>query len=229
MGIEVWFFQPICCSESPVVDGCDVCFAKKINSCELCTEEQAAAAVSTQFRSIGQRWRVLKKRAHFCSLNGTSLTMEFLIHDQIAQYWEKACLFEKDIDIFHALLKKFITIPATVGHLITVHNEACGCQVGSIHESSNKVWNQKKVAFLELQKLSGLDFDDYLNRALRLLIMQEIQVIEPISEGDFWMQLRSLNNSTIARTYPASGYTAEETRASSKNIEEDLHRGVEST
>ena len=65
--------------------------------------------------------------------------------------------------MFKQILQKFKgDIKSTFSHLATVHNETCGCQIGlSSHaEVTNKVWNQKKVPFMELQKQSGLDFDD---------------------------------------------------------------------
>ena len=85
---------------------------------------------------------------------------------------------------------------ATLGHLTTVHSETCGCQTASTsHEAINRIWNQKKVLFMELQKQSGLEeFEDFLNRVLRLLLTNSIRDIPPLSESDFWMLLRSENN-----------------------------------
>ena len=100
--------------------------------------------------------------------------------------------------MFKQILHKFKgDIKSTFSHLGTVHNETCGCQIGlssgnrlSSAEITNKVWNQKKVPFMELQKQSGLDFDDYLNRVLRLLVDNNIQNVRPLPESEFWQTLR---------------------------------------
>ena len=48
---------------------------------------------------------------------------------------------------------------------------------------------------MELQKQCGLEeFEDFLNRVLRLLLTNSIRDIPPLSESDFWMLLRSENN-----------------------------------
>ncbi len=80
--------------------------------------------------------------------------------------WEKSLLYDAEqfvllkptVEKFNGNFKNMLT------HLFHVHTEACGCQIGSEHEITSKVWNQKKVPFMELQKQSGLEFDDYLNR-----------------------------------------------------------------
>jgi hypothetical protein len=54
----------------------------------------------------------------------------------------------------------------------------------------NKVWNQKKVLFMELHKLTGLSFDEFLNRTLRLLLNNTLQEVAPLSESEFWKSLR---------------------------------------
>ncbi len=93
--------------------------------------------------------------------------------------------------LFKPILSKFSwDIKATFNHLTTVHNETCGCQIGSTsHEATNRAWNQKKVQFMELQKQSGLDFEDYLNRVLRLVLnnLNSIKDIPPLTEAEFWL------------------------------------------
>jgi hypothetical protein len=92
--------------------------------------------------------------------------------------------------MFRSILEKFNRdIKASLTHILIIHNETCACQIECASEV-NKVWNQKKLAFLELQKLSGLTFDDYLGRVLRLLLNNNLQNVEPLSESDFWQHLR---------------------------------------
>jgi hypothetical protein len=80
-------------------------------------------------------------------------------------YWERAMVYDVDPVMLKPTLAKFRgDCKATLSHLFQVHTESCGCHIGSDHEAANKIWNQKKVPFMELQKQSGLDFDDYLNR-----------------------------------------------------------------
>ena len=99
---------------------------------------------------------------------------------------------------------------ATINHLTTVHNETCGCQMDSAsQEVANKVWNQKKVPFMELQKQSGLDFEDYLNRVLRLLLTKSIHDISPVLESDFWKELRT-------------SYPSDNAKIPMESMEEDL-------
>ena len=111
------------------------------------------------------------------------------------------------------------SMKATLGHLTTVHNETCGCQTGSTltHEAINRVWNQKKVLFMELQKQSGLEeFEDFLNRVLRLLLTSNsIRDIPPLSESDFWMLLRSENNKDLI---PCTADSMEEDLADINNL-----------
>ena len=100
--------------------------------------------------------------------------------------------FSESDDTLKPILSRFSgNMKATINHLATIHNETCGCQMGSTsQEVVNKAWNQKKVPFMELQKQSGLDFEDYLNRVLRLLLTNSIRNIPPVSESEFWMTLR---------------------------------------
>ena len=80
-------------------------------------------------------------------------------------YWERTMLYDMDLMVLKPTLEKFGgDCKATLSHLCHVHTETCGCHIGSEHETANKIWNQKKVPFMELHKQSGLDFDDYLNR-----------------------------------------------------------------
>ena len=76
-------------------------------------------------------------------------------------------------------------------------------------EVANKVWNQKKVPFMELQKQSGLDFEDYLNRVLRLLLTKSIHDISPVLESDFWKELRT-------------SYPSDNAKIPMESMEEDL-------
>ena len=63
---------------------------------------------------------------------------------------------------------------------------------------------------MELQKQCGLEeFEDFLNRVLRLLLNNSIRDIPPLSESDFWILLRSENNKGL------NPYTAD-------SMEEDL-------
>ena len=112
--------------------------------------------------------------------------------------------------VFKPLVDRFSgDIKATLSHLSTVHNETCGCQTGSSsHEATNRAWNQKKVPFMELQKQSGLDFEDYLNRVLRLLLTHSIRDVAPLSESEFWVTLRT--------AYP------DNTNCNPDSMEEDL-------
>ena len=138
-----------------------------------------------------------------------------------ANNWEKNTLFENDIIMFRALLQKFSTVQSTVSHLITIHNETCGCHIGnSHHEASNKIWNQKKVQFMELQKISGLDFEDYLNRVLRLLVTANILNVDPLPESEFWLTLRVMMASTNQTSTVTSHNKLEEKYSL---IEEDLN------
>ena len=96
--------------------------------------------------------------------------------------------------LLHPLLNRFSgNRKATLGHLITVHNETCGCQMASAsQEATNRAWNQKKVFFMELQKQYGLDeFEDFLNRVLRLLLTHSLRDVHPLTEAEFWMTLRT--------------------------------------
>lgn len=85
------------------------------------------------------------------------------------------------------------SMEATLSHLVTVHNETCGCQTGSsTQEAINRVWNQKKVLFMELEKQCGLtDFEDFMNRVLRLILTNPVTETPPLSESEFWMTLRT--------------------------------------
>jgi hypothetical protein len=116
--------------------------------------------------------------------------------------------------MFKPILDKFAgSMKSTLNHLTTVHNETCGCQIGSTsHEATNKVWNQKKVSFMELQKQSGLEFEDYLNRVLGLLLTNSIRDVQPLSESEFWLTLRT--------TYPDNPKPM--TQCNVETMEEDL-------
>lgn len=121
---------------------------------------------------------------------------------------------ESDDDTLKPILDHFSgNLKATMNHLATVHNETCGCQFmdSASQEVANKVWNQKKVPFMELQKQSGLDFEDYLNRVLRLLLTNSIHAISPVLESDFWKTLRT--------SYPTDNAKIVE---SMESMEEDL-------
>ena len=81
------------------------------------------------------------------------------------EYWERAMLYDMEMMMLKPTLEKFGgDCKATLTHLCQVHTESCGCHIGPDHEAANKIWNEKKVPFMELHKQSGLDFDDYLNR-----------------------------------------------------------------
>ena len=63
---------------------------------------------------------------------------------------------------------------------------------------------------MELQKQCGFEeFEDFLNRVLRLLLNNSLRDIPPLSESDFWILLRSENNKGL------NPYTAD-------SMEEDL-------
>ena len=122
--------------------------------------------------------------------------------------------FSESDETLKAILPRFSgNIKATISHLATVHNETCGCQMPNpSQEVANRVWNQKKVPFMELQKQSGLDFEDYLNRVLRLLLTNpNISQVPPLSESEFWMTLRN--------SYPADNAKIE---CNADSMEEDL-------
>ena len=124
--------------------------------------------------------------------------------------------------MFKQILQKFKgDIKSTFSHLATVHNETCGCQIGlSSHaEITNKVWNQKKVPFMELQKQSGLDFDDYLNRVLRLLVDNDIHNVQPLQEAEFWQTLRQ---TSFCQSKDANGCQQPMEHCNEETIEEDL-------
>ncbi|TRY63880.1 hypothetical protein TCAL_10346 [Tigriopus californicus] len=106
---------------------------------------------------------------------------------QALHEWELSLRLEVLNNAIRPILEKFNRdVRNTLGHLVNVHNETCGCHFNGISEV-NRVWNQKKVPFLELQKSSGLSFEDYMSRALRLLMRTRIQDVEPLSEPDFWV------------------------------------------
>ena len=131
---------------------------------------------------------------------------------------EQAMFFEHDIALFRQTVSKFKgDVKSTLGHLTTVHHETCGCQMGQgSHEAANRVWNQKKVPFIELQKQSGLDFEDFLNRTLRLLMTNSVQNVQPMTEAEFWQTLR-------ASSYPQPPTEEPKPTCSSHEaIEEDL-------
>ena len=124
--------------------------------------------------------------------------------------------------MFKQILQKFKgDIKSTFSHLATVHNETCGCQIGlSSHaEITNKVWNQKKVPFMELQKQSGLEFDDYLNRVLRLLVDNDIHNVQPLQEAEFWQTLRQ---TSFCQSKDANGCQQPIDHCNQETIEEDL-------
>ena len=109
---------------------------------------------------------------------------------QVLQDWELCMRLESYNGMFRSILEKFHRdIKACLSHVLIIHNETCACQ-DVVASDVNRVWNQKKLAFLELQKLSGLSFDDFLGRVLRLLLNNNLQNVEPLSESDFWQHLR---------------------------------------
>ena len=110
--------------------------------------------------------------------------------------------------MFRPILEKFgRDIKVTLTHLLTVHNETCGCHIDCAPSELNRVWNQKKVAFMELHKLSGLSFDDFLSRILRLLLNSNIRDVEPLQEPDFWLYLRQPFSSVVEPQPPCSTAT----------------------
>lgn len=118
-----------------------------------------------------------------CALSSPSI--------QAMQDWDLNLKLETANPIFKPLLDKFNRdTKASLSHLLTVHNETCGCQTDCGASELNRVWNQKKVAFMEMHKLSGLPFEDFLNRILHLLLSNPIQNVQPLSESDFWLHLR---------------------------------------
>lgn len=131
---------------------------------------------------------------------------------------ERAMFFEHDIAMFRQTVSKFKgDVKSTLGHLTTVHNETCGCQIGhGSHEVANRVWNQKKVPFIELQKQSGLDFEDFLNRSLRLLMTNSLQNVQPMTEAEFWQTLRATSYQQPPIEEPKPSCSSHEA------IEEDL-------
>lgn len=136
--------------------------------------------------------------------------------------WERLILYEQDHTMFKQILHKFKgDIKFTLSHLTTVHNETCGCQIGSSShaEMTNKIWNQKKVSFMELQKQSGLDFDDYLNRVLRLLVDNNIQNVQPLPESEFW---QTLQQTSFCQPKVSNGCHQPMEHCNQATIEEDL-------
>ena len=117
----------------------------------------------------------------------------------VGDNWEAELFYQEAQHVLRPLLTRFSgCMKSSLSHLATIHNETCGCQTNSSsHEAINRVWNQKKVLFMELQKQCGLEeFEDFLNRVLRLLLTNSIQDIAPLTESEFWMTLRN--------TYPDS-------------------------
>ena len=109
---------------------------------------------------------------------------------QVLQDWELCMRLESYNGMFRSILEKFHRdIKACLSHVLIIHNETCACQ-DVVASDVNRVWNQKKLAFLELQKQTGLSFDDFLGRVLRLLLNNNLQNVEPLSESDFWQHLR---------------------------------------
>lgn len=144
------------------------------------------------------------------SPNSSSIINSIMVDD-----WELHTLFKQILQRFKGDIK------STFSHLATVHNETCGCQIGlSSHaEVTNKVWNQKKVPFMELQKQSGLEFDDYLNRVLRLLVDNNIQNVQPLPESEFWQTLRQ---TSFCQPKDAHGCQQPMEHCNEETIEEDL-------
>ena len=117
-----------------------------------------------------------------CSTSSSSI--------QVLQDWELCMRLESYNGMFRSILEKFHRdIKACLSHVLIIHNETCACQ-DVVASDVNRVWNQKKLAFLELHKLTGLSFDDFLGRVLRLLLNNNLQNVEPLSESDFWQHLR---------------------------------------
>ena len=118
---------------------------------------------------------------------------------KLVEDMERTLLHGQDIPMFRQAVNKFKgDIKNTLSHFTSVHNETCGCQIGhGSHEAANRVWNQKKVHFLELQKQSGLHFEDFLNRSLRLLMTNSVQNVQPMSEAEFWQTVANYQQPTI--------------------------------
>ena len=147
---------------------------------------------------------------------------------QVGENWEAAAAADPQLhgseeaqQLLSPLLAHFSgSMKATLSHLTTVHNETCGCQTGSsTHETINRVWNQKKVLFMELQKQCGLEeFEDFLNRVLRLLLTNSIRDIPPLSESEFWMMLRTSYQPEVAKAPCTAMDSMEEDLADINNL-----------
>ena len=72
---------------------------------------------------------------------------------------------------------------------------------------------------MELQKQSGLDFDDYLNRVLRLLVDNTIQNVQPLPESEFWQTLRQ---TSFCQPNDGNGGQQPMEHCNEETIEEDL-------
>ncbi|XP_071746172.1 uncharacterized protein [Lepeophtheirus salmonis] len=138
-------------------------------------------------------------------------------------------VFPRDKPIFEILLKKFSSdIPSLLSHLLTMHNESCGCHLSDYdsQKTYNQIWNQKKLQFMELHKLvSQMDFEEYLNRVLRLLIHADIPGTLPLPEAEFWASLRnriiSGNEEILEEAYPPS-FVEEELNDIHNYIEKEM-------
>ena len=129
---------------------------------------------------------------------------------QVLQDWELCMRLESYNGMFRSILEKFHRdIKACLSHVLIIHNETCACQ-DVVASDVNRVWNQKKLAFLELQKLSGLSFDDFLGRVLRLLLNNNLQNVEPLSESDFWQHLRQPYHQSPNQAPPPKGGTIDD-------------------
>ncbi len=148
--------------------------------------------------SRGKAGRAAKMDAFKASSNSSASLHE----------WDLCLRLESINALFKPILDKFERdLKACIGHLLTVHNETCGCHIECASEM-NKAWNQKKVPFMELHKLSGLPFEDFLGRILRLSLANPIQSIEPLTESEFWLSLRQATTPFGAATAAAAAAAA---------------------
>ncbi len=89
-------------------------------------------------------------------------------------------------------------LPAGLAHLLAVHEGACRCCSSRDNSDQDdaktlsKTWSHRKAAFVAACKLSGLSFDDFLLRVLKLVMANSgnMQGVDPVSEEELWMYLR---------------------------------------
>ena len=95
---------------------------------------------------------------------------------------------------WRALVKKFGSSESAFGHVLNLHDEACGCHHhdDGRQERNNRIWNQKKVHFLELQKASGMFLLEFLERILRLVMTSNLSAVTPVDDSEFWTHLRKV-------------------------------------